>query len=69
MDDANTRLFILYRQMPDELGNTYDWARPHVHTVYSLRQTRSATPRKRTENLRPNSYTNGEDAFDATRLP
>jgi hypothetical protein len=66
--DAKAKLFILYWQMPDELGNTYDWARPH-HSVYSLRQTRSATPPKRTEKLRLNSYTNGADAFDATRLP
>jgi hypothetical protein len=58
-----------YRQAPREPGNTYDWARLHVHTVCCLRQTRSATPRTHTENLRPNSYTNGADAFDATKLP
>ncbi|HEV2716145.1 MAG TPA: hypothetical protein VGU64_12840, partial [Terriglobales bacterium] len=55
--------------MLNEPGNTYDRARRRYHTVCFLWQMHSAMPRKRTEILRPNSYTNGGDASDATRPP
>jgi hypothetical protein len=48
-----TRIIGAWR--PDELGNTFDHAEPHGHTVCSLPKTRSAMPRKRTETLPPNS--------------
>jgi hypothetical protein len=51
---------------PDGIGNTCDPVRTPGHTVCFLRQNRSAMPRKHTETLPPSSYTNREDASDAT---
>jgi hypothetical protein len=64
-DRAQARAITPY-WMPNELSSIYDLALPHCHTGCFPRQTRSATPRTRSENRLPDSCSNRGDASEAT---